>query len=83
MESHPSSIENDCTQPPPLPDSCPVSTLLDVRLTEMSDEELEKWVTELRSVRESPQIMRALLVAGTAKKKSAEKKKPNLALLGL
>lgn len=49
----------------------------------MTDEELEKRVTELRAARESPQILRALLTAGAAKKKVAEKKKPNLALLGL
>lgn len=83
MESQPTPIEKDLSLPP-LPDSCPISSLLGNRLTTMTDEELDAHLKKVRAARESPQILRALLTAGTRKEKSVKKeKKPDLNLLGL
>ena len=70
---------------PFLPDDCPIAELLGKRVSEMNDEELAKYTTEMRTVIESPQSMRKLLANhGTVGKKTkAPVKKPDLGLLGL
>ena len=53
-------------------DSCPLNDLLDARVDEMSDEELEAHAAKLRQLTESPQTLRAALSRG----KSSTKRKP-------
>lgn len=63
------------------PDSCPISELLGKRVTQMDDKELDKYVTDLRSVSESPQSLRKSLIRkGSSSVKS--KPKVDLSLLG-
>ncbi len=72
--------ENTVETSIPSPDSCPISHLLGKRMSEMTDEELTEATIKLRTARETPAVMRALL-AGKPKKAKAKKevKKPNLA----
>lgn len=69
---------------PTSPDSCPISSLLGARITEMTDEELDLHVAKMRSARESPQVMRSLLAGKPKKEKSVKTaKKIDLSALGL
>jgi len=82
MESQPTFNEPQLDLSlPPLPDSCPLSSLLGTRVSGMTDEALEVHVKLLRSARESPQVLRALLAGKTKAVKA--KVKVNLSLLGL
>jgi len=76
--------EFNIPEEPFMPDDCPIVELLGKRVSEMTDEELAKYTTEMRTVIESPQSMRKLLsnhaASGTKKKAVA---KPDLGLLGL
>jgi hypothetical protein len=76
--------EFNIPEDPFMPDDCPIAELLGKRVSEMNDEELAKYTTEMRTVIESPQSMRKLLsnhAAAGPKKKAAAK--PDLGLLGL
>lgn len=69
---------------PELPDSCPISELIGKRVTQMTDDELERHLMSLRSAVESPQALRKMVskkgASGGAKKKTAG---VNLSILGL
>lgn len=67
MESTTSQIESQIPQQPPLPDSCPISTLLSKRVVHMTDAELEAYVKDLRAMAESPQTLKKLASQGTTK----------------
>lgn len=63
------------TYPAP-PDECPIMTLINgPRLSEMTDDQLEVHMRELRTATESPQTMRKLLskAGGTTKRKTPPK----------
>lgn len=78
--------EFNIPEEPFMPDDCPIAELLGKRVSEMNDEELAKYTTEMRTVIESPQSMRKLLANhGSAGPKKRESKtiKPDLGLLGL
>ena len=68
---------------PELPDSCPISDLIDKRITQMNDEELAKHVISLRAAVESPQNLRKLLTRKGSVKKETRSVAPDLGLLGL
>lgn len=69
-----SQTDSQIPQQPPLPDSCPISTLLSKRVVHMNDQELEAYVKELRSMVESPQTLKKL--AGQGTKLCTNTKKP-------
>ena len=64
-----SSTEIDSNLRPTLPDTCPISTILSSRLTEMNDQELEDFVKSTRSALETPQSLSVLLKGKTRKPK--------------
>lgn len=66
---------------PSSPETCPISELLGKRAVQMSDEEVEAHIVKMRTAREQPQVLRALL-AGKVKKTKSPAKPPNLADLG-
>jgi hypothetical protein len=51
----------DINDLPPLPQDDPIAELLGTRVVDMNDEELDKFVKEMRTVVEAPQSFRALL----------------------
>lgn len=84
MESTPISIEIASNDLPPSPSSCPISSLLGKRIVDMTEEELTEHVMKLRTAREVPQAMRALLSGKPKAAKAAKTKaKPDLSVLDL
>jgi len=63
-------------------DDCPVNELLGKRVSQMNDDELQQYVSELRASVESPQTLRKLLVRKGARKEKGPKK-VNLSALNL
>lgn len=79
---------NDLNQIPVLPappSECPISTLLEKRVVDMSDEELAQYTKEMRTAVESPQSLRKLISGGATKtkKKTSSSLKIDLGLLGV
>ena len=69
-------IKPEDLDPPLLPEDCPISSLLGKRVSQMNDAELEVFTNQMRTARESPQVLRSLLAAGSRKKKESAPKKP-------
>lgn len=63
------------------PDECPISELLDKRVVHMTDDELAKYVRDMRQASESPQSLRRLLTRKGAKPKKSGPK-VDMSLLG-
>lgn len=72
----------DIPENPESPDSCPISELIGKRMSEMSDEELEKHLAKLRTAAESPQTLRKNLLRKGAPMK-ANSKRVDLSILGI
>lgn len=69
---------------PVLPAECPISTLLEKRVINMTDAELDAYTKEMRTAVESPQSLRKLISGGGAKSKAKKATvKPDLSILGL
>lgn len=82
MESTTSQTDSQIPTSPPLPDSCPISTLLSgKRVVNMTTEELEAYVKELRQMAESPQTLKKLAAQGVTKL-TTNTKKPRKANAG-
>lgn len=76
-------IKSEDLDAPLMPDEDPCASLIGQRVSEMTDEQLEEFTKKVRAARESPQIMRALLAAGSRTKKTSVAKKPDLSIFGL
>lgn len=81
-EQVPASVDFNIPELPEPPDSCPISELIGQRMSEMSDDELDKHLSRLRTASESPQNLRKNLLRKGAPQK-ANSKKVDLSILGI